>query len=399
MCLLSAGVFIATLSVVNAQNEWIYAHIFLNCCSWVIYCSVLVVVGVITTIIAYCVCKNRGKRKVASKEQPPHWTYTVQTDSMGPAVGFDYSLCSDGITIQPDGTSIVRTYNQPIKRTHGVLVGKPLTEGKHVFEFIWPTNQRGYNACLGVATKDAPLDSQGLVSLVGHTDLSWGWDMVRRRTIREGKVQSTYPSAALNTAIPDKVLMYVNTDTCTVAFGTDGGVYWGLAFTYQKTGHTLYPMVSVNHPMGLVRMRYLGKASLGPYPGPAGLNTGQQMPLASGGYQGQTYPGTYPATLKPEHLPIAAVSQTAGGAQCDLPPYNHTVPSEQILYGAEAPPSYEAVQEQDDIDRQNNGGETRDADGRSSDLYNGMSTTTPGYSQAGPQTTSTASAPPTGHGQ
>ena len=39
--------------------------------------------------------------------------------------------------------------------------------------------QRGTHACVGIATKDAPLRKQGYQALVGQNNHSWGWDLGR----------------------------------------------------------------------------------------------------------------------------------------------------------------------------------------------------------------------------
>ena len=51
--------------------------------------------------------------------------------------------------------------------------------GVHVWEIKWLSMQRGTHACVGIATKDAPLRKQGYQALVGGTNHSWGWDLGR----------------------------------------------------------------------------------------------------------------------------------------------------------------------------------------------------------------------------
>ena len=51
--------------------------------------------------------------------------------------------------------------------------------GVHVWEIKWASIQRGTHACVGVATKEAPLRKQGYQALVGGTAHSWGWDLGR----------------------------------------------------------------------------------------------------------------------------------------------------------------------------------------------------------------------------
>ena len=48
-----------------------------------------------------------------------------------------------------------------------------------MWEIKWASIQRGTHACVGVATKEAPLRKQGYQALVGGTAHSWGWDLGR----------------------------------------------------------------------------------------------------------------------------------------------------------------------------------------------------------------------------
>jgi SPRY domain-containing SOCS box protein 1/4 len=51
------------------------------------------------------------------------------------------------------------------------------TRGFHVWEIVWPSNQRGTHAVVGVATKNAPLHVAGYTSLIGYDAEGYGWNI------------------------------------------------------------------------------------------------------------------------------------------------------------------------------------------------------------------------------
>lgn len=138
------------------------------------------------------------------------------------------------------------------------LVG--YTRGLHVWEITWSTRQRGTHAVVGVATKDAPLHSNGYQSLVGSTEESWGWDLGRNKVYHNLKNQAgiTYP--ALNPdetfVVPDTFLVVLDMDEGTLSYVVDGQ-YLGVAFTGLK-GKQLYPIVSAVWGHCEITMKYLG---------------------------------------------------------------------------------------------------------------------------------------------
>lgn len=56
------------------------------------------------------------------------------------------------------------------------------SRGFHVWQFTWPSRQRGTHAVLGVGTKAASLHSPGYTSLVGSSTESYGWDISKFST-------------------------------------------------------------------------------------------------------------------------------------------------------------------------------------------------------------------------
>ena len=71
-------------------------------------------------------------------------------------------------------------HRRPISQSTDCIRGKEgYSSGLHIWEITWTSNQRGTHACVGVATKFAPLRKPGYCALVGNCEESWGWDLGR----------------------------------------------------------------------------------------------------------------------------------------------------------------------------------------------------------------------------
>lgn len=46
---------------------------------------------------------------------------------------------------------------------------------------------------MGISTKDASLQCQGYVGLLGSDDQSWGWNLVDNNLLHNGDAQGNYP--------------------------------------------------------------------------------------------------------------------------------------------------------------------------------------------------------------
>jgi SPRY domain-containing SOCS box protein 1/4 len=57
-----------------------------------------------------------------------------------------------------------------------------------MWEIKWISNQRGTHACVGVATRKAPIRKTGYCSLIGNSEYSWGWDL-GRNVLKHGDQQ------------------------------------------------------------------------------------------------------------------------------------------------------------------------------------------------------------------
>jgi hypothetical protein len=51
----------------------------------------------------------------------------------------------------------------------------------------------GTVAVVGIATKDALLQSHGYLALIGSDSESWGWNIVDNRILHNGESQGSYP--------------------------------------------------------------------------------------------------------------------------------------------------------------------------------------------------------------
>jgi len=132
--------------------------------------------------------------------------------------------------------------------------------GVHVWEIKWLSMQRGTHACVGIATKDAPLRKQGYQALVGGTNHSWGWDlgrnMLRHNDIPTAPVghenaevennnHITYPvlqNKDSSFVVPDTFIMALDMDAGKLGFVAEGQ-WLGWAFDGLR-GLEVFPTVS-----------------------------------------------------------------------------------------------------------------------------------------------------------
>lgn len=172
-------------------------------------------------------------------------------------------------------------HRHPVAQSTDCIRGKVgFTKGLHTWEVCWSTRQRGTHAVVGVATAEAPLHSVGYQSLVGSTDMSWGWDLGkseksaifecilmsgtflgRNKLYHDAKNNAgvTYPALLKpdeTFIVPDKFLVVLDMDEGTLSFVVDGQ-YLGIAFRGLK-GKKLYPIVSAVWGHCEITMKYIG---------------------------------------------------------------------------------------------------------------------------------------------
>lgn len=85
------------------------------------------------------------------------------------------------------------TYRNPVAQSTDACRGKiGFKQGRHAWEVIWE-GPLGTVAVVGVSTKEAPLQCQGYVGLLGSDDQSWGWNLVDNHLLHKGDTQAQYP--------------------------------------------------------------------------------------------------------------------------------------------------------------------------------------------------------------
>ena len=102
---------------------------------------------------------------------------------------------------------------------------KGFTQGLHVWQIVWPHQERGTHAVVGVATKDAPLNCRGYRPLVGSNQESWGWDLILHKLYHDEKNYMmndvTYPSTLARGKtfkVPDSFLVILDMNEGTLSY-------------------------------------------------------------------------------------------------------------------------------------------------------------------------------------
>lgn len=129
--------------------------------------------------------------------------------------------------------------------------------GRHCWEICWD-GPLGTVAVVGIATKEANVQCQGYVPLIGSNPHSWGWNLVENQLMHDGHPVGTYPR--LNNApryqTGDRLRIILDCDSQTLAFERDYE-FLGIAF-YSLPRKPLYPAVSAVYGNTEVSMVYLG---------------------------------------------------------------------------------------------------------------------------------------------
>lgn len=84
-------------------------------------------------------------------------------------------------------------YRNPVAQSTDACRGKiGFHHGRHAWEVVWE-GPVGTVAVVGISTKDALLQCQGYVGLLGSDDQSWGWNLVDNNLLHNGDTQGNYP--------------------------------------------------------------------------------------------------------------------------------------------------------------------------------------------------------------
>jgi len=209
--------------------------------------------------------KSSLKRKMACSprgETPYRIQHLQEQNPVDVEIQRDNSWSKDdksiNIYITDDGLTLHR---RPVSQSTDSIRGATgYKRGVHLWQVTWLATQRGTHACVGVASKSAPLRAAGYQALVGGNDESWGWDLGRnillhndRQSAPVGLVSSpnlnnnyhSYPKideAELNYTVPDSFMMALDMDAGKLGFMADGQ-WLGWAFDGLK-GKELFPTVS-----------------------------------------------------------------------------------------------------------------------------------------------------------
>lgn len=96
------------------------------------------------------------------------------------------SFRSYNIFVKEDDFSTL--HRHPVAQSTDAIRSKIGYEsGLTVFEFTWPSRERGTHAMVGVCTADAPVHCVGYQGLVGNSEHSWGWDLGRLKACHDSK--------------------------------------------------------------------------------------------------------------------------------------------------------------------------------------------------------------------
>lgn len=181
---------------------------------------------------------------------------------------------SSNIYLHEDAITLHR---RPVSQSTDSIRGRTgYKSGVHVWEIKWVQTQRGTHACIGVATKNAPLRKQGYCALVGSNAESWGWDLGRNLLIHND--QNVIPLCYTNEqssngntpypiqtsaqermrdpfVVPDKFIMALDMDAGRLGFMAHNE-WLGWAFG-DFQGKELFPAVSCVWGHCEVTLKYL----------------------------------------------------------------------------------------------------------------------------------------------
>uniref|UniRef100_A0AC35UFE2 B30.2/SPRY domain-containing protein n=1 Tax=Rhabditophanes sp. KR3021 TaxID=114890 RepID=A0AC35UFE2_9BILA len=203
-------------------------------------------------------------------------------DDLTPSCRLDYLLAQpkpDRMTMEahawnPDDRSLniyvkeddpLTLHRHPVAQSTDCIRGKVgYSKGFHVWKIVWPKNQRGTHAVVGVANLNAKLHSLGYNSLIGSTTDSYGFDIVRLRCSHDGKKSDSWDFPASSRAaedegkniIPESFYCVLDMDEGYMAFATEER-YLGVAFKGLK-GQVLYPIVSAVWGHCEITINYMG---------------------------------------------------------------------------------------------------------------------------------------------
>ncbi|XKL61008.1 hypothetical protein PGB90_008065 [Kerria lacca] len=176
--------------------------------------------------------------------------------------------CSKHIFVKNDGFTLHR--NPIAQSTDGIRAKIGFQHGRHVWEIRWDS-PLGTVAVIGIATKEAPLQCNGYVPLIGSNDYSWGWNLAENNLIHKGDVCGNYPLLAnapkyeveiykkkVLLQIGEKIRVILDCEIGTLAFERNYE-FLGVAFKDLPLDKKLYPCVSAVYGNSEIIMIYIGE--------------------------------------------------------------------------------------------------------------------------------------------
>ncbi|KAJ2953614.1 hypothetical protein O0L34_g1220 [Tuta absoluta] len=163
--------------------------------------------------------------------------------------------CSRNIYVKPNGFTLHRN---PVAQSTDACRGKiGFHEGRHAWEVVWE-GPLGTVAVVGISSKEASLQCQGYVGLLGSDDQSWGWNLVDNHLLHNGDTQGHYP--LLNNCpkyqVGERIRVILDCEDNTLSFERNYE-FLGVAFR-GLPNKKLYPTVSAVYGNTEVSMVYLG---------------------------------------------------------------------------------------------------------------------------------------------
>lgn len=215
--------------------------------------------------------KLRARKKIeANFKQPFRLTILLDMPIPTPEEQSMYAWnAMDGspdMVVEEDKITVCRRVMQ--NSTDGIRGKVGFTKGLHIWEIIWPAEQRGTHACVGVATSSATLQKMGYYGLcqTGLDIHSWVLNLCTGIIFHNASC-ARYPSilghyeAHYAMKFQD-IMVILDMDQGTLSFKVDGQ-YLGEAFKNIK-GRKVYPFVSSVVGYSKITMRYMGSLEPGP---------------------------------------------------------------------------------------------------------------------------------------
>ncbi|KAG8310569.1 SPRY domain-containing SOCS box protein 4 [Homalodisca vitripennis] len=169
--------------------------------------------------------------------------------------------CSENIYFKPK-CPLTCFRSLPTGASDAVRGKVGFNQGIHFWAIQWPIELRGFHPMVGVATKDAPLKSEGINAIVGSNDQSWGWNLETLTLRHICNMGADYPAVIPSDEfeVPESfgVVLDMHEGTLGFVMHLYGETrYLGHAFTGLR-GKVLFPIISTSSVPCQITMTYIG---------------------------------------------------------------------------------------------------------------------------------------------